>query len=182
MEVLAKKSKKNKKRIFAITQTFRYLCSMRTTKNSKKDKNTEEEVFRVKSDHYIICFIERCPLKEQCLRHIVGQYATTRPLVLPAVSPLNAGYEGEHCTLFRKKERKVMKRGFTNLFYDMPGHLEHAIRHQLIYAFGRRQYYEMRCGKRLIAPEQVAQMIDICRRNGWTAPLVFDGEQEDWAW
>jgi len=156
---------------------------MKTKKTAKLPGNeTEEEQFRKKSDHYIICFIERCPLKEQCLRHIVGQYATDWPLVLPSVSPLKAGFEGEHCTLFRKKERKIMKRGFTHLYYDMPGHLERFLRHKFIATFGRMQYFEMRRGDRLITPEQVELMTSICRQNGWTAPLKFDGEQEDWAW
>ena len=36
----------------------------------KQEKNmkTQKEVFREKVDHYEVCFIDHCPLREQCLR------------------------------------------------------------------------------------------------------------------
>ena len=64
----------------------------------------------------------------------------------------------------------------------MPGRVEHNIRQELIWHFGRTQYFEMRNGKRLISPEDQEVIAAVCRSNGWNGPFVYDGEQEDWTW
>ena len=68
------------------------------------------------------------------------------------------------------------------MYYDMPGRMEKDIRWALISAFGRRQYFEMRKGDRLITPERQQQILDTCRRFGWQGPIIYDGEQEEWDW
>ena len=60
--------------------------------------------------------------------------------------------------------------------------MEHHIRWQLIACFGRRQYFEMRKGDRLITPAQQQTILNVCRANGWQGPIIYDGEQEDWLW
>jgi len=40
----------------------------------------------------------------------------------------------------------------------------------------------MRGGDRLITPEEQETIATICRLNGWTDPVVYDGEEEDWVW
>ena len=52
----------------------------------------------------------------------------------------------------------------------------------LIHIWGRKQYFEMRRGDRLITPEQQQDVVDCCRHHGWTGPIVYDGEVEDWDW
>ena len=142
----------------------------------------QEEVFREKADHYLICFINGCPLREQCLRWLVGQYADPNLVVQTSVNPFNPKHGNEHCTMFRKKQRVMMKRGFSNMYYDMPGHMEKSIRWALIGAFGHRQYFEMRKGNRLITPDCQQRILETCRRFGWQGPIVYDGEQEEWDW
>lgn len=154
---------------------------------TKKKKNvaselTQEEVFREKVHHYLVCFIDQCPLHEQCLRWMVGQYADTRPLAYNAINPRNPNIGGEQCEMFRKCQRVMMKRGFKDLFHEMPGYMERGIRHSLISIFGHRKYFEMRRGDRLITPEQQQDIAAICQQYGWTGPIVYDGEQEEWSW
>ena len=57
----------------------------------------QEEVFREKTHHYLVCFIESCPLKEQCLRWLVGQYADTMPFAQRSINPRNPQIGGEQC-------------------------------------------------------------------------------------
>jgi len=75
-----------------------------------------------------------------------------------------------------------MKSGFRNMYYEMPGYMERGIRHLLIQIFGRKRYFEMRKGDRLVTPEQQEQITSACRYFGWKGPIIYDGEQEDWLW
>ena len=99
---------------------------------------TQEEVFREKVDHYEVCFIDHCPLREQCLRWLVGQYADTTRVMFTTINQRNPMYGNEHCEMFRPNKRAMMKRGFKNMYHDMPGYMERRIRWQLIASFGRR--------------------------------------------
>ena len=143
---------------------------------------SQEDIFREKSHHYLVCFIESCPLREQCLRWLVGQYADPTPRAQNGVNPRNPKMGGEQCEMFRRNQRVVMKCGFTNLYHEMPGYMEHNIRCQLIATFGRKKYFEMRRGDRLVTPAQQETIATICRLNGWQGPLIYDDEQEDWLW
>jgi hypothetical protein len=142
----------------------------------------EESAFRQKAGSYLVCFIDSCPLREECLRWLVGQYADTTPMALTAVNPRNPQIGGDGCIMFRRKERAVMKRGFTRLYREMPTYMEQNIRQMLIAIFTRKKYFEMRRGDRLITPEQQQDILDVCRRYGWTGPIAYDGEAEDWLW
>ena len=155
--------------------------------NTKKDHQqqvtpSQEEVFREKTHNYLVCFIESCPLKEQCLRWLVGQYADTMPFAQKSINPRNPQIGGEQCVKFRPNTRVVKKQGMTHFYYDMPGRMEHNIRQELIWHFGRTQYCEMRNGKRLISPEDQEVIAAVCRSHGWDGPFVYDSEQEDWLW
>ena len=176
--------------LFGFLLTYSYLCirnqylsHMKTKKeNQKQATPSQEEVFREKTHNYLVCFIESCPLKEQCLRWLVGQYADTMPFAQNSINPRNPQIGGEQCAKFRPNIRVVKKQGMTNFYYDMPGHMEHSIRQELIYAFGRTQYFEMRKGLRLISPDDQEVIAAVCRSHGWDGPFVYDGEQEDWLW
>ena len=160
-----------------------YLCIMNTKKEQKpKATPSQEEVFRERASHYSKCFIESCPRKEQCLHWLVGQYADPMPFVQKSMNPRNPKIGGENCVKFRPNVRIAMKKGMTHFFLDMPARVEHAIRQDLIMAFGRTQYFEMRKGIRLITPEQQEIIAESCRSYDWNGPQVYDGEEEDWLW
>ena len=152
-------------------------------KNEKQSATqSQEEVFRKKAGHYLVCFSESCSLRQQCLRWLVGQYADTQPLAYNAINPRNPTIGGEKCEMFRKNQRVMMKRGLTHLYLEMPGRMEYLIRHLLILWWGRKKYFEVRKGVRLITPEMQQDVVDACRHHGWTGPIVYDGEEESWLW
>lgn len=142
----------------------------------------QEEAFREKANHYLVCFIDQCPLHDQCLRWLVGQYADPMPLATTSINPRHPQAGTEECEMFRKKQRAIMKRGMTKMYLDMPRQTEDLVRQRLIGCWGRKHYYEMRGGTRPIDPCQQQDIIDVCRHYGWTAPIVYDGEYEDWLW
>ncbi|SEW10438.1 hypothetical protein SAMN04487827_1543 [Prevotella sp. khp7] len=152
------------------------------TKNNTLSSTQPQEAFREKVSHYLVCFIESCPLREQCLRWLVGQYADTMPLAYNAINPRNPKIGGEECVMFRKEQRVVMKRGLTHLYLEMPGLVEHRVRRMLIGMWGHKKYYEVRKGDRLITPEMQNDVETVCRYHGWKGPIVYDGEEESWLW
>lgn len=143
---------------------------------------SEEDIFREKASSYLVCFINECPLRSHCLRYEVGQYASSLPMAQQSVNPRHPKMGTKDCPMFREHQRVLMKKGFTRFYYDMPGRVEHAIRGYLIAAFGRKIYFEMRKGERLISPEQQRVIANACRECGWTGDLVYDGEQEEYDW
>ncbi len=146
------------------------------------DAALQETAFREKVAHYIVCFIDSCPLREQCLRWLVGQYVETTPYAYTAVNPRHPNTGTEQCELFRKNQRVLMKKGLKHLYHEMPGYKEKRIRWLLISMWGRKKYYEVRKGDRLMTPEMQQDVIDACRHHDWQGPIVFDGEEIDWDW
>ena len=146
------------------------------------ESGTQVEAFKKKASHYLVCFIDSCPLHEQCLRWLVGQYADTTLLAINAINPHNPQMGGDQCIMYRQNQRVVMKRGLTHLYLDMPGRVEYRVRQLLILMWGRKKYFEARKGERLITPEMQEDVEAACRHHGWTGPVVYDGEVEDWLW
>ena len=151
-------------------------------KDIKNIASEQEEAFRAKADHDIVCFVEHCPLREQCLRWLVGRYADPSLYAVMSINPFYQGVGTQQCSKFRDSQRVMLKYGFTHLYEDMPSRIEKPIRQRLYVCFGRKRYFEMRKGERPVTPDQQKQIIDVCRQCGWQGPIVYDGEQEGWAW
>ena len=156
---------------------------MKEQKNNNEVTAVEqEEAFRKKAAHYYVCLIDHCPLHDQCLRWLVGQYLEPRLPLCTIVNPRHPKAGTEQCELFRKNQRVVMKRGLMHLYREMPGYMEKQIRWQLIAKWTHKKYYEVRKGERLMTPDMQQDVINICRSNGWKGPIVFDGEETEWNW
>lgn len=165
--------------VFSFIRTF---AVMKMKNENLLATPSQEEAFREKVHHYLVCFIDSCPLREQCLRWLVGQYAPTLPYAYNAINPRNPKIGGGQCEMFRKNQRVVMKRGLTHLYDDMPGLMERRIRGLLIQWWGRKKYFEVRKGLRLITPEMQQDIEDACHHHGWQGPINYDGEEESWLW
>lgn len=155
---------------------------MKTENNTLSATQSQEEAFRKKANHYMVCFIDTCPLHDQCLRWLTGQYVETTPFAYTAINPRNPKVGGEKCEMFRKNQSIVMKRGLTRLYDEMPGRMEYRIRHLLIQMWGHKKYYEIRKGERLISPDLQEDIEAACRHHGWKGAIVYDGEEESLLW
>ena len=78
---------------------------MKTKEKKQPQPLTLEDALREKVGHYLVCFIDQCPLHDQCLRWLAGQYVDTMPLAHNAINPHNPKISGEQCIMFRKSER-----------------------------------------------------------------------------
>lgn len=148
----------------------------------KKQKKTQEEIFRERAPHYLVCHIERCPLRDHCLRWLVGRYADSRPLAVNSVNPLHPQVATQECPLYRENRIEVHAKGMVHFYDDMPKRKEANIRDRLIGMYNRRKYYEYRNGVRLITPEMQQDILRVCQESGWTAPPRYDGSEEDYVW
>lgn len=63
---------------------------------------SQEEIFRQKAPHYLLCFIERCPLREHCLRWLVGRQADATTVSVTSVNPLLAQAGTDQCPQYRE--------------------------------------------------------------------------------
>lgn len=133
-------------------------------------------------NEYLMCILKDCPLSKRCLRYYAATQQSSNRHVLTVVNPGYHDVATEDCPWFRSNEKVTMKRGMTNFFHDMPGHMERSIRDQLIQLFGRTPYFNMRRGDRLITPGEQQQIARTCRQNGWQGELNYDGEVEDVEW
>jgi len=159
-----------------------YLCIMEKNKDIDVASKQEDDMMREKASGYLVCFIDGCLLHETCMRWVVGCYANQDQVSHVSVNPRNPRMGGEDCPMFREKVRVKVKRGLTRFYHEMPGYMEQAIRRQLIAHFGRKHYFLMRRGDKFIYPADQQAIERICRQQGWTGPLVYDGEDEDWQW
>jgi len=145
---------------------------------------TEQDIFTEKANSgYPVCYVEQCPLKEHCLRWLVGQQMPETTSFINCVNPLslNAGTEG--CPHYRNSEKVRFAKGMTKVFNaDMPRRVEPYVRHNLIKNHCRTYYYEYRNGSRLISPTIQEEVRRLFREIGWNNPIEFDGYKEDYDW
>ena len=142
----------------------------------------DAEVLQAKAEHYLVCFHDGCERHAQCLRWVVGLYNNDNEVAKFAINPRCRDMQNGHCPLFRSCEKTVMKHGLTHFYEGMTGKQERQIRQLLIARFNRKTYYQIRNGKRLIAPGEQHDIEALCRKCGWTGPFVYDGETEDYVW
>ena len=140
-------------------------------------------LFTPKAKTYTVCYANHCPLHERCLRWEVGHYVDPNEQVLTCVNPLHKAVAEGQCPNFRTNEPHKMPLGMRQYFYyDMPRHTEQSIKHALINHYGRFYYYRYHSGRQPITPDVLQVIQTVCQRYGWTQPLQFDSEVEDYLW
>lgn len=145
--------------------------------------NLSEAQLREKASHYLVCYVEQCPLHESCLRWKLGPYTDPEEHVIMCQNPMDQHATDGHCVNYRNATPLRMPLGMKQAFYhDMPYHMERDIKDTLISHFGRTGYYRYHSARRPITPDVLQVIQTVCLRFGWTEPLRFDGEVEDYVW
>ena len=106
------------------------------------------DIFKQKAlGGYLMCFMNHCPLREQCLHWQVGQHMPQNPPTCICVNPHGEQVATENCKLFRTTQKQRMAKGMEGIFNDdMPKRLEPAIRNELIMRYNRTYFFEYRNG------------------------------------
>jgi len=143
---------------------------------------TKKTLFSKKSETYMCCFNSHCPRHADCLRWEVGQYFNPQTYGARCISPVYEKATDGTCEFFRDRQPLQMPLGMTGFYYDMPAHTARYIKNSLIQKYGRTTYYEYHRGDRPITPAFRQDVETFCQEAGWTQPLKFDGETEDYVW
>ena len=125
--------------------------------------------------HYWLCYVERCPQKDNCMRHkacsVMTDTLTHHPCVLPT-----AIADGRACPYF--KPVRVMRGawGFNTIFKEVKQKDCARLRDMIkAYLGGHGTYYRYHRGERLLTEEQQQYIKDVFVSNGYTMGLEFDG-------
>ena len=143
---------------------------------------TDQELLRRKAPHYLPCYIDQCPLHENCLHWLIGPEVDADNLNVVCVNPTNPKVNSSNCPLYREARKGVYARGMRHFFELMPRTVEVNIKKSLISLYTRKRFYEYRNGRRLIAPEMQDIIATFCHNCGWTGDLRYDGWEEDFLW
>ena len=143
----------------------------------------EELLINQAKEGYIVCYVEQCPLHNQCLRWLVGQHLPHTDSTYRCVNPHFEGVATADCPMYRNDQKVRFAKGMMNIFTnDMPRRVESAVRQGIVGLTNRTYYFEYRNGSRLIPPALQQAIRDLFRTNGWTEEVKFDGYVEDYDW
>lgn len=132
---------------------------------------------------YCVCYAADCPLRDGCLRWLVGQQMPATVDTYHCVNPRSEGVATERCRHYRNSQKVRFAQGMTHIFTDdMPRSLESAVRLGVIGQSCRTYYFEYRNGKRLIPPAMQDTIRQLFRNNGWAGEVNFDHYIEDYDW
>ena len=130
-------------------------------------KNKEELLIKQAKEGYTVCYIDQCPLHNQCLRWLVGQHVPHTASTYRCVNPHFEGVATAACPMYRNDQKVRFAKGMMKTFTsDMPRRVEPAVRQ----------------GSRLIPPALQEDIRNLFRTNGWTEEVKFDGYVEDYDW
>ena len=143
----------------------------------------KEERLRQQAPHYLLCFINECPNHKTCLHWLTGQYpADTEATTVSCVNPHNSKMKAGNCCYYRENKTVTYAVGMMHLLDDIPQVKACIIKSRLIELFSRTRFYQYRNGTRLIPPQDMQEIATICKEEGWTGEIRYDGFEEDYLW
>lgn len=143
---------------------------------------TPQEQLRQKAPHYLLCFVDKCPLHSSCLHWLAGQESQNTERIMRCLNPKHPGVGTRQCPEYRENLIVRHARGMVHFYEQMPGKTERSIKNRLISIYGRTCYYRMRNETYLITPEMQQEISRVCREEGWTEEPSYDGWQDEYQW
>lgn len=132
--------------------------------------------------NYMLCLKSDCPKATMCLHHKATLMMQADVKTWSIFSPAYlAQIEGE-CPHYRSAEKVMYARGFVRMIRTLPVSISEMVAHKLIARFGRNAYYDMRKGKRAIAPAEQEVIIAVVAECGAQQEVVFDSYEENFQW
>ena len=144
----------------------------------------EERIFAEKANsNYAVCFLASCPLREQCLRWLVGCQMPATRMYYQCVNHRAKDVGTANCPQHRPAQKVLMARGMMRIFTDeMPRKVEPGVKNALIARTNRTYYFEYRNGERLIPPSLQSEIRSFFLKFGWTEEIQFDSYVEMYDW
>ena len=132
--------------------------------------------------NYTLCIKGDCPKATMCLRYKATQMMPAEVQTWSIISPAYLAQMKGECPHYRSAEKVQYARGFVRMIRTLPVNISEMVAHKLIARFGRNAYYDMRKGKRAIAPAEQEVIIAVVAECGAQQEVVFDSYEENFQW
>ena len=104
----------------------------------------EELLIKQAQEGYTVCYIENCPLRDHCLRWLVGQHLPNTASTYRCVNPHFEGVATAECPMCRNDQKVRFAKGMTHTFTsDMPRRVESEVRYGIIGLTNRTYYFRI---------------------------------------
>ena len=137
-------------------------------------KNPNDKV----PNNYTLCTQSDCPKAATCLRHVATKMMPAEVKTWQIVSPAYLAQTEGECPMFRSAKKVMYARGFVRMIRSLPVNVSETVAHKLISRFGRNAYYDMRKGKRAIAPDEQEIICAVVAECGAQQEVTFDSYEE----
>ena len=132
--------------------------------------------------NYTLCIKGECPKATMCLRYKATQMMPADMIEWSILSPAYLAQMKGECPHYRSAEKVQYARGFVRMVRTLPVNVAEMVMHKLIARFGRNGYYDMRKGKRAIAPAEQEVIRTVVAECGAQQEVEFDGYEMDYQW
>lgn len=131
---------------------------------------------------YTLCIKSDCPRAAMCLHYKATQMIPADVMKWSILSPAYLAQRVGECPHYRSTEKVKYARGFVRMIRTLPVNISEMVAQKLIARFGRNAYYDMRKGKRAIAPAEQEIILTVVAECGAQQEVVFDSYEEGYQW
>lgn len=131
---------------------------------------------------YLICLNRECSQADTCLRQLAEQCVPADIQSWAIISPKYLATLKGACPYYRSNVKVRFAKGFLTILENLPHKQMRAVVSQLNVLFGRRTYYRVRKGERLLSPFEQQQFYNVLKNCGASSSEEFDAYFEDYDW
>ncbi|NDW12357.1 hypothetical protein D0T50_05565 [Bacteroides sp. 214] len=132
--------------------------------------------------NYTICLNQECLQADTCLRQLVERSIPDHIQRCSVVMPKYLASLKGACPLYHSSAKVRFAQGFIKMIEHLPYKQMRMVIAQLSAHFGRRTYYRVRKGERLLSPSEQRSVLDILKSCGVSHPQEFDAYIELYNW
>lgn len=142
----------------------------------------EKIIFSQVPYQYPVCLNRECTKAGTCLRQLVEQITPADIQHWTIISPKFLATLDDKCPHYRSVAKVSFAKGFIRILENLPHKQMQTVISHLISNFGRRTYYRIRKGERLLSPAEQKRLLNILKKCGVSLPQEFDAYVEciDW--
>lgn len=131
---------------------------------------------------FLMCLNRECSKSDNCLRQLVERSVPQEIERWNIVSLKYLAALTDDCPYYKAAEKVRFAKGFIQMLENLPYKQMQLAVHRLMDFFGRRMYYRVRKGERLLSPAEQQNIQNILGSCGVSQPQKFDAYIERYEW
>ncbi|MCD8263412.1 MAG: DUF6078 family protein [Tannerellaceae bacterium] len=108
---------------------------------------------------YPVCMNRECIQASTCLRQLIERTVPADVQQFTIVNPKYLASQEGSCPYYRPANKVYFTKGFIDMLESLPYKQMRAISSGLLNLFGRRTYFRVRKGERLLSPEEQQRVL-----------------------